>query len=53
VITLDRPFGTPLDATSFINVGPFRGRALFHGNRYTDGGGSRGRVCRFAARHHI
>eukprot|EP01052_Picozoa_sp_SAG31_P008707 SAG31_NODE_443_length_15645_cov_51.693169_6_plen_1007_part_00 len=37
-ITLDRPFSTQLDGTSFINIGPFRGRALFNHNRYTDGG---------------
>ena len=37
-ITLDRPFATELDGSSFINVGPFRGRSIFNHNAYSDGG---------------
>ena len=37
-ITLDKPFATSLDGSSFINVGPFRGRSIFNHNAYSDGG---------------
>ena len=35
---LDRPFATPLDKTSRISLGPFKGRIIFHANEYRDGG---------------
>ena len=37
-ITVDRPFLTPLDSTSVLQTGPFRGRTIFVGNTYQDGG---------------
>jgi len=36
--TIDRPFATPLDNSSVLQVGPFRGRTIFLHNRYEDGG---------------
>ena len=38
-VEIERPFTTPLDSTSLIQVGPFKGRFIFHNNRYEDGGG--------------
>lgn len=38
-VTIDKPFTTPLDSTSRVQLGPFKGRILFVGNRYEDGGG--------------
>ena len=37
-VTVDRPFSTPLDATSRVTLGPFKGRIVFHANEYRDGG---------------
>ena len=38
VVTLDRPFETPLDETSIVQLGPFKGRFIFDENRYEDCG---------------
>jgi hypothetical protein len=38
-IIVDRPFDTPLDSTSVLQTGPFRGKTIFLHNRYEDGGG--------------
>jgi hypothetical protein len=38
VITIDKPFTTPLDATSMMQLGPFKGRFIFDENRYEDCG---------------
>ena len=35
---IDQPFDTPIDSTSVIQIGPFRGRTIFYHNRYEDGG---------------
>ncbi|MGO8747928.1 MAG: glycosyl hydrolase family 28-related protein, partial [Thermoguttaceae bacterium] len=35
---VDRPWLVPPDATSRISIAPFRGRSLFVGNRFEDGG---------------
>merc|ERR1712125_76721 len=35
---IDKAFATPLDQTSLVQVGPFKGRFIFHWNTYTDGG---------------
>ena len=35
---IDKPFDTPIDTTSVIQIGPFRGRTIFTHNRYEDGG---------------
>ena len=37
-LRLDAPFETPLDASSVVQLGPYKGRMLFHRNRYQDGG---------------
>ena len=37
-IQLDQPFTTPLDDSSLVQVGPFKGRFVFLANRYMDGG---------------
>ena len=38
VITIDEPFTTALDATSMMQLGPFKGRFIFDQNRYEDCG---------------
>ena len=38
-VIVDRPFATPLDATSLVQFGPFKGKIIFDDNKYTDGGG--------------
>ena len=38
VITIDKPFTTTLDATSMMQLGPFKGRFIFDENRYEDCG---------------
>lgn len=35
---IDAPFSVPLDSTSIIQVGPYKGRMIFHNNKYEDGG---------------
>ena len=37
-VTLDLAFATPIDETSVVQIGPFKGQFIFHGNRYADGG---------------
>jgi hypothetical protein len=37
-VTIDRPFATPLDSTSQVQVGAYKGQIIFHGNEYTDAG---------------
>ena len=37
-VTVDRPFATPLDATSRVSVGAYKGQIIFHKNDYKDCG---------------
>ena len=37
-VSVDRPYDPPLDATSTLQLGPFKGRIIFHANEYVDGG---------------
>lgn len=37
-VVLDQPFVTPLDPSSRVQLGPFKGRFIFYANRYEDGG---------------
>ena len=37
-LTLDAPFTTPLDHTSLVQVGPFKGLFIFDANKFADGG---------------
>ena len=37
-MTVDRPFATPLDGTSRVQVGAFKGQIIFHRNAYADSG---------------
>ena len=37
-VTVDRPFATPLDGTSRVQVGAFKGQIIFHRNAYADSG---------------
>eukprot|EP00933_Yihiella_yeosuensis_P031758 TRINITY_DN25376_c0_g1_i1.p1 TRINITY_DN25376_c0_g1~~TRINITY_DN25376_c0_g1_i1.p1 ORF type:complete len:802 (-),score=122.38 TRINITY_DN25376_c0_g1_i1:24-2267(-) len=37
-LRIDRAFTTPLDKSSLVQVGPFKGRLIFYSNRYVDGG---------------
>ena len=37
-VTVDQPFATPLDGTSRVQVGAFKGQIIFHRNAYADSG---------------